>query len=199
MKSIVIIGKGASIERSNASYIDSFDEVAICNNPVYRGYEHLISNHATYHFKTDLSVTNEFPSEMSATLGIEKVIHTGAGSWLRKQFRFKNLDPSTGTLAFSYFLANPTYNRISMVGFDLFLKGSKVYYFKPNEIDSRLQYLFDNGSYSKDGFVSNVESGHQELLTADYMTLCFMRFQDVSFELITNYPFEYAGKNIKYL
>ena len=48
MKSVVIIGKGPSVQRCTKKFIDSFDDVAICNHPVYKRYEHLISNHADY-------------------------------------------------------------------------------------------------------------------------------------------------------
>lgn len=199
MKSIVIIGKGPSVGRSTFKYIDSFDEVAVCNYPIYHGYEHLISNHANFHFRTDLAEKTFFNKEFEKKIGISKVIYTGGGSWIRKQFRFKNLDPSTGTLALSYFLARPEYKKISLVGFDLFPKHSSVYYFKPHEIDPCLNYLFDNNTYNRDTFVSNIESGHNHKLTAEFMELIFHRFYNINFELITNYSFNYDGKNTKFL
>ena len=52
-KSVVIIGKGESVLRCTKEFVDTFDEVAICNRPVYEGYEHLISNHADYDFITN--------------------------------------------------------------------------------------------------------------------------------------------------
>ena len=49
-KTVAIIGKGPSVLKCNKKFVDSFDEVAICNWPPFRGYEQYIGNRATYHF-----------------------------------------------------------------------------------------------------------------------------------------------------
>ena len=74
--SIVIIGKGPSVQRCTEEFIDSFDEVAICNHPVYDGYEHLISNHAQYDF-INVGDPNPYKKYRLESLGIKYIINTG--------------------------------------------------------------------------------------------------------------------------
>ena len=76
MKSVVIIGKGPSVQRCTKKYIDSFDKVAICNHPVYDGYEHLISNHADYDF-INVGDPNPYSVERLESLGIKFIVNTG--------------------------------------------------------------------------------------------------------------------------
>ena len=46
-KSVVIIGKGPSVLDSTREFIESFDEVAICNFPPIEGYEQYIGQRAS--------------------------------------------------------------------------------------------------------------------------------------------------------
>ena len=75
MKSVVIIGKGPSVSKSTKEFVDSFDEVAICNFPPMENYEHFISNRATYHF---LNAGNPFPYSkvFMNNLGLTHVFNT---------------------------------------------------------------------------------------------------------------------------
>ena len=41
-KSVAIIGKGPSVLKSTKEFVDTFDEVAICNFPQMEGYENYI-------------------------------------------------------------------------------------------------------------------------------------------------------------
>ena len=44
MKSAVIIGKGPSILKTTPDYINRFDDVIICNKPIWDGYDkHMIN------------------------------------------------------------------------------------------------------------------------------------------------------------
>jgi hypothetical protein len=45
-KSIIIIGKGPSVLQSTREFVESFDEVAICNLPPKNGYEKHLGNKA---------------------------------------------------------------------------------------------------------------------------------------------------------
>ena len=146
-KSVVIIGKGPSVKRCTKSFVDSFDEVAICNRPVYEGYEHLISDHADYDFITNDVTVLQYSKDMYKKLGIKETILTGQHSKLRVSFSYHGLDPSTGTLAFYNFATNKDYTRIGLVGFDLFEVNKKVYYFNQDQVTNHLQYLFSNGTY----------------------------------------------------
>jgi len=197
MRSVVIIGKGNSVKRSTAGYIDSFSEVAICNRPIFKGYEHFLSDHADISFETSPR-SLEPNTEYHRKLGIKKIFPTGGTSELRRAFRFKNLDPSTGTLALSHYLSKPQYTKICLVGFDLFQVGSRMYYFSNEELDEGQRYLTENGTYSYD-LTINIESGHNIQLTADFITMSFKRFPDIAFEIISDFPFNYVGKNCKFL
>lgn len=75
MKSVVIIGKGPSVSNSTKAFIESFDEVAICNFPPMENYQHLISNRAKYHF---VNAGNPFPysKEFINKLGLTHVFNT---------------------------------------------------------------------------------------------------------------------------
>jgi len=194
-KSIVIIGKGPSVQRCTKEFIDSFNEVAICNRPLFDGYEHLISNRAHYDFITNDIHQRKYTEEFKEKLGIIETIYTGDESILRKNFEFKELDPSTGTLALQYFIDSGDYSHIALVGFDLFEVDKKVYYFNLKEVIKPLIYLFENGTYDKDLKILKA-SGHSTPLTYEYMCHTFKKNRDIKFTLITNYPFE-AGSNVE--
>ena len=210
-KSVVIIGKGPSVQRCTKKYIDSFDEVAICNHPVYDGYEHLISNHADYDF-INVGDPNPYSVERLESLGIKFIVNTGGRnicnpppsilpSYNIKYHPFyrgtcidyfkteHDLDPSTGIMAFHYFVNKPEYNKIALVGFDLFEQGTPIYYFKKEEVSQSLQYLWDRGIYDNT-FKILYESGHNTHKTYDYLINQFKHYSDKHFEIITNYSFE---------
>lgn len=194
-KSIIIIGKGPSINRCNKDFVDSFDEVAICNRPIFEGYEHLISARAHYDFITNDVCIRNYPESLKNKLGIKETIFTGDDSILRNNFSYKDLNPSTGTLAFHYFTQLKEYTHIALVGFDLFQLNKKVYYFKREEVIQPLAYLFENDDvYSKDMKIIK-EHGHDSKLTHDYMSDIFEKNKDTKFTLITDYPFE-SMKNV---
>lgn len=212
MSSIVIIGKGPSVKRCTKHFIDSFDEVAICNHPVYDGYEHLISNHANYDF-INVGDPNPYLRNRLHCLGIHTIINTGGrcihnppasivpenqcvqyipfyrGECLDYFKTHYQLDPSTGIMAFHYFINKPEYNKIALVGFDLFEQGTPVYYFKKKELSPTLHYLLDKGVYDEQ-FRIVYESGHNTQRSHDYLIEQMKTYQDKEFILYTNYPFE---------
>ena len=210
-KSIVIIGKGPSVMRCTKKFIDSFDEVAICNHPVYNEYEHLIANHADYDF-INVGDPNPYSKERLESLGIKYIINTG-GRHISKPpnsilpsyniqyhpfyrgvcldyFKTKHqLDPSTGIMAFHYFINKSEYTKIALVGFDLFQKGTPIYYFKRQEVSKSLQYLWGRGIYDKT-FTILQESGHNTYKTYNYLINQIKKYSTKKFEIFTNYPFE---------
>ena len=211
MKSVVIIGKGPSVLRCTKKFIDSFDDVAICNHPVYKRYEHLISNHADYDF-INVGDPNPYSRERLQSLGIHTIINTGGRTINNPPLTilpgykinyhpfyrgvcldyFKNeydLDPSTGIMAFHYFVNKPEYNKIGLVGFDLFEKGTPIYYFKKNEAAKSLQYLWDRGSYDKNNNIT-FNSGHSVNKTYNYLMNQIKTHNNKEFIIYSNYNFE---------
>lgn len=189
MKSIIVIGKGNSINRCTKDFVDGFDEVAICNRPPYEGFEHLISDHADYDFLTCHESALVYSKDLWNKLNIKETILTGLNSEIRDRFSFKNLDPSTGTLAFYYFLLKKEYTHICLAGFDLMTKGSKEYYFDFKNLNPHLHYLIPQRIY--DGDLNRlVESGHNTEMTYEFMIESFKNNPDRKFTILTDYPFE---------
>jgi len=174
-KSIVIICKGPSALKSSKEFIESFDEVAICNFPPMRGYEEYVGNKADYHF-FNAHDPRPYDKELLDSLGLKEIFNThnvphkgfpssfpdhphiyypNYGRDVVEKFESEyDFHPSTGIQAFYYFVTNPNFDRIAVVGFDFFKVGQKAYYFSPKEVQPSLKYLFnDNGSgpYLKDG------------------------------------------------
>ena len=211
LNSVVIIGKGPSVQRCSKEFVDSFDEVTICNHPVYDGYEHLISKHADYDF-INVGDPNHYSKERLESLGIKYIINTG-GRHISKPpnsilpsyniqyhpfyrgvcldyFKTKHqLDPSTGIMAFHYFINKSEYTKIALVGFDLFQKGTPIYYFKRQETAKSLQYLWGRGSYDKNDKIT-FDSGHSVDKTYNYLIHQIKKNPHIKFIIYSNYPFE---------
>lgn len=196
-KSIIIIGKGPSIQRCTRELVESFDEVAICNRPKFEGYEHLIGERAHWDFVTNLIDIRYYSEDFKNKLGFKQTILTGKNSDLRNNFSYKGLDPSTGTLAFSYFLNSKNYNHICLVGFDLFEKNKHFYYFKTDELTDSMKYLVGNGTFTEN-LVFTKDSGHNTALTREYMSEMFEINPKIQFTLMTNYEFPFSA-NLKLL
>ena len=100
-----------------------------------------------------------------------------------------DLDPSTGIMAFHYFVNKSEYIKIALVGFDLFQKGTPIYYFKREEAAKSLQYLWGRGSYDKNNKIT-FDSGHSVNKTYNYLIDQIINNPTLKVEIITNYPFE---------
>lgn len=188
-KSIIIIGKGPSIKRCSREIVERFDEVAICNRPKFDGYEHLIGERANYDFATNLIDIRYYSDEFKEKLGLKETILTGKDSDLRNNFNYYGLNPSTGTLAFSYFLGKEEYNQIGLVGFDLFEKNKKFYYFQTSELTESMKYLVGNGTFTEN-LVFTKDSGHNTELTKKYMIEMFEKYPEKKFTLISDCEFQ---------
>ena len=212
MKSIVIIGKGPSVRRSSKEFIDSFDEVAICNHPPYSGYDHLISDHADYHF---LNAGDPHPYDRMTLdgLGISEIFNTSR--WEKplveeilpstgamyyptfgidtikhfEQYGFDEWGPSSGVMAFSAFVDHKEYNKICLIGFDFFEKGKKNYYFEKDMANPNLHYLWENGTYSSDGKVLKTTHGGPEK-TIDYLLGKIKNHPDKEFLIMSDYKWQ---------
>ena len=191
-KSIAILGKGPSVARCTKEFIDSFDEVAICGRPIFDGYEEIIGRRAHWDFANESAVA--YSSEMRERLGNPIWINTDDQSPYRKEFTEEYCGwfaggPSTGTFAFDWFVKKSEYTKIALIGFDLFPKGESLYYFKREEWNPNMEYLFHNGTFSEDGRML-IDSLHDTKMTYKYMNEMFNTYKDKQFYIITDYPFE---------
>ena len=175
MKSVVIIGKGYSVLKSTKEFVDSFDDVAICNFPPMIGYEQYIGTRATYHFLNahdpnpydrdtinSLGLVAMYNTSWKATEGHPAIFpdhcvyydsHYGERvlSTFKEEYGFH---PSTGIFAFDFFVKNPEYDTIGLVGFDNFKVNEKAYYYSPQEVQPTLRYLYGDGDqvFTNDGY-----------------------------------------------
>lgn len=174
MNSVVIVGKGISVLDSTEDFINSFDEVAFCNFPPVKGYEKNIGTKCDWMF-ANLWDPNPYHPDDFITMGIKAILNThtkpfpdsdGAiasygveyspnyGTLVVEEFKTKyGFDPSTGIQAFDFFVRNPDYDTIGLVGFDNFKVGQKAYYYSVEEVQPSLKYLYTNGDtpYTLDG------------------------------------------------
>ena len=192
-KSIAILGKGPSVKKCTREFIDSFDEVAACGRPVFSGYEQFIGERVHYDFANRTS-TPYSPQQMKK-LGVLETIDTGSNTEIQRQFDYDGVDPSTGILAFHRFLKDPDYTKIAIIGFDLFQTMSKMYYYKNEEFDPAVGWLWRDGTYDKEGRLTIV-SGHDTKKTFNYLNEMFEQYKDKQFYVISSYPFE-EKENVK--
>jgi|TARA_R110002020_G_scaffold72542_7_gene186655 hypothetical protein len=174
-KSVVIIGKGPSVLKSTKEFIDSFDEVAICNFPPIDGYEKYIGERATYHF-LNAHDPNPYSRKRLNSLGLKFILNThyaqhpgsdnifpehevryapAYGETRIPQFKEEfGFDPSCGTIALDYFVRKKDITEIALVGFNFFKVSEKGYYYSPEEVQPSLKYLYsDSGTtpFTTDG------------------------------------------------
>tara|TARA_R110002020_G_scaffold257499_1_gene471161 strand:- start:73 stop:663 length:591 start_codon:yes stop_codon:yes gene_type:complete len=194
-KSIAIIGKGPSVLRCTKDFIDSFDEVAGCGRPVFKGYEKYVGDRLHYHFANKTGTP--YTKEEEIKLGIKEKICTAKDSSIRNNFRYNDLDPSTGILAFDFFLKKAEYTKIALIGFDLFQQGEKMYYFKNEEFDPAVNWLWGIGTYDKEGRLTE-KSLHDIDDTYEYLNAMFDSHDDRQFYIFSSYPF-IEKENLKVL
>ncbi|PCI27544.1 hypothetical protein COB55_05540 [Candidatus Wolfebacteria bacterium] len=211
-KSLVIIGKGPSLHRCSKEFIDSFDHVAIINRPVYEGYENLISDHADFEFITEITppYTKERNNQLNLKLTLNQItsgFKEYYKKWIHGKYGFDlsiDLYPDSGVLIFEHFVRDKDkwseepllmdkYDKIGLVGFDLREVGKKSYYYKNEEAPDCLKYLWENGTYDKDGIYRSDSSGNpqrQVNSSAEYMNDTFRKYKDKEFIIISDYEFK---------
>jgi len=208
MKSVVIIGKGPSVKKSTKEFVDSFDEVAICNFPPMEKHDHLTSNRAQYHFFAVGAGDEGFSRDFLNSLGLTHVFNASTNDFCLSQLKMLSIsqslkertiplgqlsflpdhpvsyfpdygsktkkryqerygfNPSTGMLAFDYFLNSDEHYKIGLVGFD-FYQGEDVYYFSkncPDGIDMTTSYSGHGGERAIQTFTSLVKESSKEIV-----------------------------------
>ena len=195
-KSIAIIGKGPSTKRCRREFVESFDEVAICGRPVFDGYEEFIGERAHWDFLNNSAT--KYSNELVEKLGIVGHISTANPEVpALKDFcpefydAFQPGGPSTGTAALDWFLRYGGYDKIALIGFDLFPVGEYLYYYKKEEWNPNTKYLLEPqfDEFDSEGLRLK-PSGHKTELTFEYMNSMFDKHKDKTFYLITDYPFK---------
>ncbi len=198
-KSVVIIGKGPSVVKSTKEFVDSFDEVAICNFPPMEGYEQYIGTRATYHF-TNAHDPNPYSRALLEALGLKQIFnthpvpHPGYEECFPRSFLSDNegqyqyypnygaelipafkeeygFHPSTGTIAFDYFVKKEEFSVIGLVGFDFFKVGERGYYYPPSEVQQTLKYLYadtKDSPFNREGVRMN-ENSHDSKKTEKFV------------------------------
>lgn len=209
-KSIIIFGKGPSVLRCNREIVDQYDDIAICNYPVLDDcfYNLIKDREIKYHFANCGTYDERYNDNINKLLKICGVYNSNSKRALTPYYNFlrdkqifkdsiretiesnlnKNnidLDPSTGTLALIYIINTSLYNKILLVGFDNFKKGDQTYYYKPQEYNKKLHYLFNNNTYKSDG-TFNIVSGHDPIKTKMFYENLFINNPSIKFDLITN-------------
>jgi len=185
-KSVAILGKGPSVKRCTKDFIDLFDLVVVCGRPVFDGYEAYIGERAHYDYSNRTSTS--YTTEQKSKLGIRKWVDTGSGTDIREKFKFKDLDPSTGILAFHDFVTDIEYKEIALIGFDLLQTDEKMYYFKNKEFDPALNWLWKDGTYDEDGKLT-ITSGHNTERTYEYIMTMIDLHPEKRFYVFSSYDF----------
>jgi len=119
---------------------------------------------------------------------------TGPGNWRPTQISWSDrantrnivFSPSGGVLAFYHIVESGEYDRISVVGLDLLMNGKRAYYFEPEEMQDNLKYLFDQGIYSREGFIRTQESLHSEIDTIRYISGVIEEKADIHFDITSD-------------
>ena len=141
MKSIIILGKGKSALRCTKDYVLKHDIISACNFPIIKDYPNNFPYKIDWHYRNN--DCNNFEKEEFEKLGISKVISTDirniANHYLchyNVEYEYPNIAnetyekhgfyPSTGTQALINCI-DIGFEKISMVGFDLFEKGCGGY------------------------------------------------------------------------
>jgi|10_taG_2_1085330.scaffolds.fasta_scaffold68636_2 hypothetical protein len=187
-KSVAIIGKGPSVKKCSKTFIDKFDTIVACGRPIFNNkYEKYIGNRVHYDYANRTSTP--YTKEERKRLGIIRTIDTGSGSPVRESFKYKDLDPSTGILAFHEYVTNSEFDKISLIGFDLFQVDNRMYYFDNDEFDLSVKWLWEDGTYDKDGNLTKI-SGHNTELTYEYLMSMIDLYPEKMFHIISSYTFE---------
>jgi len=209
-KSAIIIGKGPSLSTIKRDYVDSFDDIIICNLPVWEGYQHILPLRATYQFRNNS--TPNFSEEGLRQLGLKAVFSTALLSqkmWddercpipiyygrdylpnLRESGTALELwygageciNPTSGIIAFSWAVNSEKYNKIAMAGFDMMEVNKDCYYFKPAEYQQNIRYLLGT-DFTKDGKRKHI-SKHTPAKLIKYVAYEMSTHLEIDFETRT--------------
>ena len=97
----------------------------------------------------------------------------------------------------NYIIDTQEYYKITIVGYDNFIKGEQKYYFPVKLINDRLKYLVTEGVITKDGKIGNDPTfEHSPEKTYKYLINTIEENKDIQFNFITNMKFENKYKNL---
>ncbi len=205
MKSIIIFGKGSSLLKCTKDIIDNYDDIAICNYPVLNDFFYnLIQNRTiNYHFANCGTFDERYNDNINNLLKIQGIYNTNKLNpyidyisnknlfkdnlyYPMREYFFNNfdLDPATGTMAIQYILNLNKYNKICLVGFDNFQKGSSCYYYNPDLYNSKIKYLLGNEITEKG--IYNQISAHDPEKTLQYYLHIIENNKNIQYTFITN-------------
>ena len=187
MKSIIIFGKGPSLLKCTRDIVNNYDDIALCNYPVLNDFFYnLIENRTiNYHFANCGTFDERYNDNINNLLQIQGIYNTNKTNayidYISNKDLFKDnlyqpmrdyffnnfdLDPATGTMAILYILNLNKYDKICLVGFDNFQKGSPWYYYNPDLYNPKLKYLLGN-QITQTGIYNQV-SAHSPEKTLEY-------------------------------
>lgn len=150
-RSILIIGRGPSVLRCKKEFVDKFDDVAICNQVEFEGFEDKIGSTATHWFRNWSCTWNYLKTNKINDLKIHTVINVSermhdvkkGGKSFDDLFpdhitcKFPNLapyfkseygfDPATGIMAIEYCIREG-YKTIGIIGIDMYQINDNKYY-----------------------------------------------------------------------
>jgi hypothetical protein len=212
-RSAIIIGKGPSLKRVTSDYVESFDDIIICNLPRYEGYEHILPFRAAYQFRNNS--TPSFNNDAIKRLGLKGIFSTtkigqklscDTGNSIvpihyskdympalfqkddiSMSIRYgdnKTVDPTTGIIAFSWAVNADKYSEICLVGFDMLQVGKDCYYFHPEEYQENIKYLLGK-DYTLDGKRKH-ESLHAPKDMIDYIDYEIVNHKSINFSFVTD-------------
>lgn len=73
-RTAAVIGKGPSIKNCKSDYINRFDDIIICNKPVFEGYESYIPKRANIQFRNKHA--ENFSKNELDELGLQLIVYT---------------------------------------------------------------------------------------------------------------------------
>ena len=207
----IILGRGYSCLNSTKEFVDSHDLIAVTNKFIFKGYEKYVSNRADIQFRN--GTAENFSEDEFNRLKLKKIIYTHNSNkfpsypkyyknieiitpqprikiLFKKEFGFD--EPSSGIIATYYMLKNYDIREMSLVGFDFYSLNTPPYYFKPEDADSNLKYLWKN-KYKNN--VINSVSGHNEEKSIEVLMKLIKENKNTKFNMITN---SIKVKNHKY-
>lgn len=174
MKSVCIIGKGPSVLECKRDWVESFDQIAICNHVRFEGFEDLIGERADWWFRNWSCA--KYPHDEIRRRGIKRVVFVAPRSssaeivleklptflkveefacidWFLEYWKAR---PPTGLRALEYF-RRKNYDRIGLVGHDLFEPGKQRYYFDSERIQ---RHEIEHGGKETKRYFQNVLNTH---------------------------------------
>ena len=206
-KSIIIFGKGPSVLRCNREVVNQHDDIAIINYPVINDFFYglIKDREIKYHFANCATFDTRYDDNMNNKLNIKGIYNThyklqiqNYKNFLKNKDLFKDcirekceeyfrkirLDPSSGILALQYLINTKLYNKITLVGYDNYKLGEQTYYYKPEEYNNSIKYLFKNNIIKQNGEYNQV-SGHDPEKTKKYLEGLFLDYPNINLKFIT--------------